>query len=50
MSTTPYNAGQKNAGHTDAPPSYSTLKNSGLSDTKAAEWLRGYSDAKGDKK
>ena len=44
--STPYNHGLKNASHTDAPPSYQTLKNGGLSDTQANEYLRGYKDAK----
>lgn len=47
--STPYSQGRQNAGHTDAPPSYQTLKNNGLSDTKAAEFLKGYSDQKSGK-
>ncbi len=47
--STPYQSGRSNAGNTDAPPSYQTLKNSGLSDTKAAEFLQGYTDKKNGK-
>ena len=44
--STSYEQGRKNAGYTDAPPSYQTLKNAGLSDTKADEFLAGYNAAK----
>jgi hypothetical protein len=44
--STPYNHGQQNAAVTDAPPSYQVLKNGGYSDTQAAQFLQGYSDAK----
>ena len=44
--STPYNAGQRNAGHTDAPPSSQTLKNAGYTDTQVGEYLRGYGDQK----
>lgn len=44
--TTPYDAGRRNAASTDSAPSYQTLKNAGLNDTQAGEFLKGYEAAK----